>query len=112
MSSGLPVDILQDDFASYYELWPLPWVLQWCGAQIVSDVGADIGCVADFTFGPAISTKDSGKSISVAESGSLTADVMDGVEQGHAHNSSPLRKLEKREDRIQRNAPEQQEVAR
>ena len=48
MSSGLPVDILQDDFASYYELWPLPWVLQWCGAQIVSDVGADIGCVADF----------------------------------------------------------------
>ena len=48
LSSGLPVDILQDDFASYYELWPLPWVLQWCGAQIVSDVGADIGCVADF----------------------------------------------------------------
>ena len=68
---------------------------------------ADIrGNIASATFGPAVSAEDRGKSISAAESGSLTADVVDGVKQRHAHDSGTLRKLEERQNRIQRNAPE------
>ena len=48
LSSGLPVDIVQDDFVSFYEQWPVPKTLQWMCMQMLSAEGMDVGVVADF----------------------------------------------------------------
>ena len=50
LTSGIDVDLIADDFAGYYEQWPVAILQQWFCAQLIVEEGMEVQTVGDFGY--------------------------------------------------------------